>query len=85
MKMTEVLPLIDPKELFNILFPTEAKVILLRYGMMDDKVHSKAEIGQIIDCSKERINQILIRAKSKLKKTSDCKIKNGTQANLIKA
>jgi len=77
MKMTKVLPLIDPKELFNILFPTEAKVILLRYGMMDDKVHSKAEIAQIIDCSKERINQILIRAKSKLKKHLTVKSKTG--------
>ncbi|OAB42495.1 sigma-70 family RNA polymerase sigma factor [Paenibacillus glacialis] len=53
----------------NTLSKREESVLRLRYGLDDGEVRTLHEIGEVYGVSRQRINQILIKA---LRKLSDC-------------
>lgn len=52
----------------------EAKVIKLRYGLLDGKTHTLEEVGQLFDVTRERIRQIEAKALKKLRHPSRAKL-----------
>ncbi len=55
------------EDLLSILTPREAKVLSLRYGLLDGQSHTLAEIGKQFGLTRERIRQIEIEALEKLR------------------
>lgn len=52
----------------------EAKVIRLRYGLLDGRTHTLEEVGQLFDVTRERIRQIEAKALKKLRHPSRAKL-----------
>jgi RNA polymerase primary sigma factor len=57
------------EEILLILPPREAKVLELRYGLLDGQACTLQEVGQKIGVSRERIRQIEARAFRRLRKS----------------
>lgn len=60
----------DLKTVIASLTPREQDVIVLRFGLAGQAEYTLAEIGRQLNCSRERIRQIEIRAMQKLVKHS---------------
>lgn len=56
------------------LTPREEKVLCLRYGLTDGKMHTLEEVGEEFDVTRERIRQIEAKALRKLRHPSRSKI-----------
>ncbi len=56
------------------LTPREEKVLCLRYGLIDGKMHTLEEVGDEFDVTRERIRQIEAKALRKLRHPSRSKI-----------
>lgn len=56
------------------LTPREEKVLCLRYGLIDGKMHTLEEVGEEFDVTRERIRQIEAKALRKLRHPSRSKI-----------
>ena len=56
------------------LTPREEKVLCLRYGLSDGKMHTLEEVGEEFDVTRERIRQIEAKALRKLRHPSRSKI-----------
>jgi len=54
-----------------ILNERERRVIVLRYGLTDQKTRTLAEIGQEFGITRERVRQIQVKAMRKLKKSKE--------------
>ena len=60
--------LIEMRELLEkILSDREKKILELRYGLYDNKIHTLKEIGEILNITRERVRQIEKKAIIKLK------------------
>jgi RNA polymerase nonessential primary-like sigma factor len=59
----------DMRELLADLTTREREVIELRYGFLDGKSHSLADIGRILELSRERVRQIESKALQKLRQS----------------
>jgi RNA polymerase nonessential primary-like sigma factor len=57
----------DMRELLDTLTPREREVIELRYGFLDGKSYSLADIGRTLELSRERVRQIESKALQKLR------------------
>lgn len=57
----------DIRNLLTELADREQEVIQLRYGLDDGKTHSLAEIGRVLELSRERVRQIEAKALQKLR------------------
>ncbi len=55
------------KYILSTLTPNEAKTVILRFGIGDDRYRSLAEIGELMNLSRERIRQIENKAIRKLR------------------
>ena len=55
------------EDMLAALPPREASIIKLRYGLVDGKAHSMAQIGQMMGYSRERIRQLQHEALDKLR------------------
>ncbi len=56
------------------LTPREEKVLCLRYGLIDGKMHTLEEVGEEFDVTRERIRQIEAKALRKLRHPSRSKL-----------
>lgn len=59
----------DIRELLADLTTRERQVIELRYGFLDGKSHSLANIGRTLELSRERVRQIELKALQKLRQS----------------
>jgi len=59
----------DMRELLADLTTREREVIELRYGFLDGKSHSLADIGRILELSGERVRKIELKALQKLRQS----------------
>ena len=59
----------DIRELLADLTTRERQVIELRYGFLDGKSHSLADIGRTLELSRERVRQIELKALQKLRQS----------------
>jgi RNA polymerase nonessential primary-like sigma factor len=59
----------DIRELLADLTAREREVIELRYGFLDGKSHSLADIGRTLELSRERVRQIELKALQKLRQS----------------
>ena len=59
----------DIRELLADLTTRERQVIELRYGFLDGKSHSLADIGRILELSGERVRKIELKALQKLRQS----------------
>ena len=59
----------DMRELLADLTAREREVIELRYGFLDGKSHSLADIGRTLELSRERVRQIELKALQKLRQS----------------
>jgi RNA polymerase nonessential primary-like sigma factor len=59
----------DIRELLADLTARERQVIELRYGFLDGKSHSLADIGRTLELSRERVRQIELKALQKLRQS----------------
>ena len=59
----------DMRELLADLTAREREVIELRYGFLDGKSHSLADIGRTLELSRERVRQIESKALQKLRQS----------------
>jgi RNA polymerase nonessential primary-like sigma factor len=57
----------DMRELLDDLTTREREVIELRYGFLDGKSYSLADIGRTLELSRERVRQIESKALQKLR------------------
>ena len=55
------------RKALSLLSPKEKKVIILRYGLLDDRIRTLDEVGCIMHVTRERIRQIEAKALRKLK------------------
>ncbi|MDR0890270.1 MAG: RNA polymerase sigma factor RpoD [Oscillospiraceae bacterium] len=56
--------------ILKTLTPREEKVLCLRYGLLDGKMHTLEEVGLVFDVTRERIRQIEAKALRKLRHPS---------------
>ena len=61
-------------DVLKTLTPRESKVLSLRYGLQDGKMHTLEEVGAEFDVTRERIRQIEAKALRKLRHPSRSKI-----------
>ena len=61
------------EEVMNTLTPREAKVLKLRFGLVDGKARTLEEVGKEFDVTRERIRQIEAKALRKLRHPSRSK------------
>ena len=61
-------------EVLEQLTDREAKVIRLRYGLLDGRTHTLEEVGQLFEVTRERIRQIEAKALKKLRHPSRAKL-----------
>lgn len=61
-------------DVLKTLTPREEKVLRLRYGLTDGKMHTLEEVGEEFDVTRERIRQIEAKALRKLRHPSRSKI-----------
>ncbi|MBO2527172.1 MAG: RNA polymerase sigma factor RpoD [Clostridiales bacterium] len=61
-------------DVLKTLTPREEKVLCLRYGLTDGKMHTLEEVGEEFDVTRERIRQIEAKALRKLRHPSRSKI-----------
>ena len=59
----------DMRQLLADLTAREREVIELRYGFLDGKSHSLADIGRTLELSRERVRQIELKALQKLRQS----------------
>ena len=62
---------------FKTLTPREVKILRLRFGIGVDKVHTFEEIAQMIDVTRERIRQIMLKSLRKLRHPTRVKLLKG--------
>ena len=60
-------------EVLNTLTPREARVLRLRYGLVDGKTRTLEDVGKEFNVTRERIRQIEAKALRKLKHPSRSK------------
>jgi len=63
------LPITDPNEVRSALSDVadrDRRVVELRYGLEDGRLHSRAEIGRLLGISRERVRQLESRALERL-------------------
>ncbi len=66
---TRPLPITEPRKLaaaLNLLDERERRVLELRYGLGGEHQHVLAEVGRVLDVSRERARQLETRALAKL-------------------
>ncbi len=51
----------------------EREVIMLRFGLTDGKCHSLANIGRVLELSRERVRQVESKALQKLRQPKNCR------------
>ena len=61
-------------DVLKTLTPREEKVLRLRYGLTDGKMHTLEEVGEEFDVTRERIRQIEAKALRKLRHPSRSKV-----------
>ncbi|HOO25433.1 MAG TPA: RNA polymerase sigma factor RpoD [Clostridiales bacterium] len=61
------------EEVLETLTPREAKVLRMRFGLMDGQAHTLEEVGKEFDVTRERIRQIEAKALRKLRHPSRSK------------
>ena len=61
-------------EVLKTLAPREEKVLALRYGLVDGRMHTLEEVGEEFEVTRERIRQIEAKALRKLRHPSRSKI-----------
>ena len=61
-------------EVLKTLTPREEKVLSLRYGLIDGRMHTLEEVGEEFEVTRERIRQIEAKALRKLRHPSRSKI-----------
>jgi RNA polymerase sigma factor (sigma-70 family) len=64
-------------EIFKTLTFREEKVLRLRFGIGTKKSHTFEEIAQLVDVSRERIRQIMMKSLRKIRHPKRVKILNG--------
>jgi len=64
-------------EIFKTLTFREEKVLRLRFGIGTKKSHTFEEIAQMVDVSRERIRQIMMKSLRKIRHPKRVKILNG--------
>ena len=64
-------------EVFKTLTFREEKVLRLRFGIGTKKSHTFEEIAQMVDVSRERIRQIMMKSLRKIRHPKRVKILNG--------
>ena len=69
----------------SILSELEQEILILRYGLYDEKVHSFQEIGQRLGYSIERIRQIEMFAMNKIRKNIKIDFKRYNKKEYLKA
>ena len=60
-------------EVLGELSDREAKILRLRFGLIDDKQHTLEEVGHEFDVTRERIRQIEAKALTKLRRNQSAK------------
>ncbi len=61
------------KGMLSVLTEREQKILALRFGLEDDRLHTLEEVGQEFSVTRERIRQIEAKALAKLRKHKDAK------------
>ena len=64
-------------EVFKTLTFREEKILRLRFGIGTKKSHTFEEIAQMVDVSRERIRQIMMKSLRKIRHPKRVKILNG--------
>ena len=60
-------------ETLDLLTPREQKILRMRFGLEDGRMHTLEEVGQEFGVTRERIRQIEAKALTKLRKNRDSK------------
>lgn len=55
------------QEVLRDLPPREVRVLRLRYGLVDGKIHTLQEVGRKLGVTRERVRQIEVQALSRLR------------------
>ena len=55
------------EEILNTLAPRESAVLILRYGLRDNRPRTLEEVGKVFNVTRERIRQIEAKALRKLR------------------
>ena len=66
------------------LSPREKKVLELRFGFYNNKIYTLEEVGKYFNVTRERIRQIELKARRKLKKAYENKANNNRKVLVIK-
>ena len=66
------------------LSPREKKVLKLRFGFYNNKIYTLEEVGKYFNVTRERIRQIELKARRKLKKAYENKANNNRKVLVIK-
>ena len=55
------------RQALSLLSPKERKVIILRYGLIDNRIWTLEEVGSVLQITRERVRQIELKTLRKLK------------------